>query len=165
MKHILEDMRNLPRYKKCFVCGKENPIGLNVTFKTDEEKVYAFLSFREEYSGYENRVHGGIVSGLLDEAMGWACTIKTKRLYFTVELLVKFKKPVKPNIDITVEAWFTKEKHGICSASGILKDPHGNILALATGKYYPLDPGYQKIILSYLHHEPEDGLAVTERDL
>ena len=158
-------MRNLPRYKKCFVCGKENPIGLNVTFKTDEEKVYTFLLFKEEYAGYENRVHGGIVSGLLDEAMGWACTVKTKRMYFTVELSVKFKKPVKPNTNITVEAWYTEEKHGICTASGALKDKNGDILALAKGKYYPIDPNYQKIILSQLHHEPEDGLPVTYKDL
>jgi len=158
-------MRNLPRYKKCFICGKDNPIGLNVTFKTDEEKVYAFLSFREEYAGYENRIHGGILSGLLDEAMGWACTIKTKSMYFTIELLVKFKKPVKPNTNITVEAWYTGEKHGICTASGFLKDADGNVLVSAKGKYYPIDPNYQKVILKQLHHEPEDGLAVTEKDL
>ncbi len=158
-------MKNLPRYKKCFICGKENPYGLNITFKTDGESVFATVRFKEHHIGFENRVHGGIISAILDEAMGWACTVKTKRMYFTIELTVRFKKAVEPLKEYLVVASHTGKKHGICSAKGELKEKNGKVVASAQGSYYPLTQDYQKRILTQLHHEPEDGLPVEEKDL
>ena len=158
-------LKNLPRYKKCFICGKENPYGLDVVFKTDGESIFADVRFKEHHIGFENRVHGGIITGILDEAMGWACTVKTKRMYFTVELKVRFKRAVEPFKDYLVVAYHTGEKHGICSAKGELKEKNGKVVAYAQGNYYPLTQGYQKRVLAQLHHEPEDGLPVEEKDL
>ncbi len=164
-KKMIKEIRNLPRYKKCFICGKENPYGLHTTFKTDGERVFATVKFKEHHIGFENRVHGGIISGILDEAMGWACTVKTKRMYFTIELKVRFKRAVEPSKDYMVVAFHTGEKHGICSAKGELKEKNGRVLAVAEGSYYPLDIDYQKKVLTQLHHEPEDDLPVEEKDL
>ncbi len=158
-------LKNLPRYKKCFICGKENPYGLDVVFKTDGESIFADVRFKEHHIGFENRVHGGIITGILDEAMGWACTVKTKRMYFTVELKVRFKRAVEPFKDYLVVAYHTGEKHGICSAKGELKEKNGKVVAYAQGSYYPLTQDYQKRVLAQLHHEPEDGLPVEEKDL
>ncbi len=157
-------MKNLPRYENCFVCGRANPLGLDVTFKTDGERVYAFVNFKKEYSGFKDRIHGGVVSGLIDEAMGWACTVKTKRMYFTVELTVKFKRAVEPEKSLIVEAVSVSEKHGICGAKGILKDEMGNVLVRAEGRYFPIDEATEKVIFTMLHHEPDDGLPVSRED-
>lgn len=162
---ILQSMRNLPRYRKCFICGKDNSCGLNVTFKTNEEEVYAFVEFKDQHVGFKDRIHGGVISGLLDEVMGWACTIKTKRMYFTIGLNVKFRKPVRPYENFIAEAIYIGEKHGICTSKGILRDENGNILAEALGKYYPLTYEDQQEILKMLHREPEDNLPITEKDL
>jgi len=158
-------LRTLPRYKKCFICGKENPCGLDVTFKTDGESIFATVRFKGQHIGFENRVHGGIISGILDEAMGWACTIKTKRMYFTIELKVRFKRAVEPSKEYLVVATHTGEKHGICGAKGELKEKNGKVVATALGSYYPLTLEQQKRVLTQLHHEPEDGLSVKEKDL
>ena len=158
-------MRNLPRYKKCFVCGKENPIGLNITFKTDEERVYAAFKPDAKYMGYENTLHGGIAASLLDETMGWSCSIKTKKLYYTVELTVRYKKHIKVNEQLFVEAYMVKNRHLVGFAQAVLKDKEGNILATASGKYLPIDEKEEDRVYSLLHHEPEDEKPVTKDDI
>ncbi len=158
-------MKNLPRYKECFVCGKNNPIGLNITFKTDGKIVFVNLKLKKEYCGFKNRVHGGILSTIIDEAMGWACSVKTKRLYYTIELNIKFKKAALPNEQLIVEAEFIKEKHSICASKGIIKNAKSDILIIASGKYYPIEESEEKSIFAMLHHEPEDNKPVTKEDL
>ncbi|WP_025270641.1 PaaI family thioesterase [Hippea sp. KM1] len=158
-------MRNLPRYKKCFICGKENPIGLNITFKTDNERVYATIKLGSNYIGYQDRIHGGIAASILDEAMGWACSIKTKRLFFTAELKVKYKKPIPPDTSLTVEAEYTTTKHNLHFARGILKNNKGDVLVVSEGKYVSVKPEEEGEILKLLHHEPEDNKPVSLDDI
>ena len=158
-------MRNLPRYKKCFVCGKENPIGLNITFKTDNKKVYTSITLDNRYIGYADRVHGGIAASLLDEIMGWSCSVITKKLYYTAELRVKYKKPIPSNSELFLSAETTSSKHNLCLAEAVLKDKDNNILASASGKYFPIEDSEESEILKMLHHEPEDNLPVTKDDI
>ncbi len=157
-------MKNLPGYKKCIICGKENPIGLNLTFKTDENKVFVSFALNKNYIGFENRIHGGVVAAVLDEAMGWACSVKTKNLYYTIELNIRYKKPVKPNITLNVEAQMFQTKHSVAYAKGVLKDENGNILVLSSGNYYPLCEDSEKETMKLLHHKPEDEIEVTKND-
>ncbi len=158
-------MRNLPRYKKCFVCGKENPIGLNVTFKTDNKKVYASITLDNRYIGYADRIHGGIAASLLDEIMGWSCSVVTKKLYYTAELTVKYKKPIPSNCELFFEAEMAAQKHSLCLAKAELRDAQNNILAQANGKYFPINDESEYEILRMLHHEPEDNSPVTKDDI
>ncbi len=158
-------MRNLPRYKKCFVCGKENPIGLNITFRTDEEKVYASFTPDNRYMGYENILHGGIIASLLDESMGWACSVKTKKMYYTAELNIKYKKHTKTNVKLFAEAVMSKARHTIAYAESILKNQDGEILATAIGKYFSISEREAERVYSLLHHEPENNKPVTKNDI
>jgi uncharacterized protein (TIGR00369 family) len=158
-------MRNLPRYKKCFVCGKENPIGLNITFKTDKDKVYASFKPDDRYIGYKDRVHGGIAASLLDEIMGWSCSVVTKKLYYTAELTIRYKRSIPSDSELFAEAYMSKEQHGMCFASAVLKDNNGNVLVTAKGKYFPLNEEAEKEVLKTLHHEPEDAKPVTKDDI
>ncbi|AEA33189.1 PaaI family thioesterase [Hippea maritima] len=158
-------MRNLPRYKKCFICGKENPTGLNLTFKTDNKKVYAKVKLNTNYIGYQDRIHGGIAASILDEAMGWACSVITKKLFFTAELKVKYKKPIPPNIELSVEAEYTTTKHNIHFAKGTLKDKNGTVLVIGEGKYVSISQKEEEEILKLMHHEPENGNPVTIDDI
>ncbi len=162
---IMFCMKNLPKYKRCFICGKENPIGLNLTFQTDKDKVFVKFTLNEKYIGYKDRIHGGIAASVLDEIMGWACSVKTKRLYYTVELRIRYKMPIKPNIELFAEAYAKEFKKFIGYAKAVLKDDKGNVLALAEGKYFPIDEESEKEIFGMLHHEPEDGKPVTKNDI
>ena len=54
----------------CFACGPKNPIGLHLEFQLADGKFRAHKALASEYQGYSGIVHGGIVTTLLDEAMG-----------------------------------------------------------------------------------------------
>ncbi len=57
-------------YTWCFACGKDNPIGLKMEFTMDAEECVAYFTPRQEHQSYDGRMHGGLISVLLDEIMG-----------------------------------------------------------------------------------------------
>ena len=90
-------LRQLPTRidgNKCFVCGPENPHGLHMTFYTDAEAVYSWIQLPDHFCGWENIVHGGVLATIMDETMGWATLVLTKRFAMTKETRLSFHKPV-----------------------------------------------------------------------
>ena len=76
-------MTDAKEYTWCFACGKANPIGLKLEFeRTEEECSTAFIPKREHQS-YDGRMHGGLISTLLDE----------KCVFASRSLLAKKLKP------------------------------------------------------------------------
>lgn len=78
----------------CFGCSSQNPYGLHMEFFTDKEKVYSFLEVPAHLCGWENIIHGGITSTLLDEIMGWSVIALLKKFPMTKTIQIDFKKPV-----------------------------------------------------------------------
>lgn len=77
-------MQTLPGYRKCFVCGKDNPIGLNITFFKDKDKIRAEFIPESKHQGYKGIVHGGILFSILDEIMGRTAFINKGVMTLTV---------------------------------------------------------------------------------
>jgi len=69
-------MEKQPNSRMCFVCGIENPIGLHLSFYTDDEgRTVARFPVpgqhrtgrpKSEHQGYPGQLHGGIIPTLLD---------------------------------------------------------------------------------------------------
>jgi uncharacterized protein (TIGR00369 family) len=146
-------MRALPRYRACFVCGSENYCGLGGVFRTDGKRVYYDFAPGEHHVGYKNRVHGGIISAALDEAMGWAVYVATGKMFYTWEMRVRFLRPVRPGMSLTVEAEFSKAERAYYTARGKLVDREGAVYARAQGKYVIIPDSEAKEVLSYLEGE------------
>ncbi|MCK9556495.1 MAG: PaaI family thioesterase [Candidatus Cloacimonetes bacterium] len=89
-------------YRNCFVCGKDNPIGLKVDFSYDEMgSAKAVLKLSELYEGYPNVIHGGIISTLMDEVMAKA-VIHSGKLAYTAKLNISYRKALSPDTEITL---------------------------------------------------------------
>jgi uncharacterized protein (TIGR00369 family) len=59
-----------PSHDHCFACGKLHPAGLGLRFTADANgSVSAFWQPSENYQSYPDRLHGGVLSTLLDCAM------------------------------------------------------------------------------------------------
>lgn len=117
----------------CFVCGKENPVGLKAQFKSEEGKSYAELRISKEYQGWSGIIHGGIIAAVLDEA----CVYAGNSLGYntlTAELRVRFKKAIEPEEKILVEAEANLLKSKLIEAWAKIKDSQGNLVAEAQGK-------------------------------
>jgi len=135
-------MRTLPHTHSCFVCGESNPAGLNLRFETDGRVVRARFMPRAEHVGFQQVIHGGIISTLLDEIMVWACAVGTKQFAFCAELNVRFVKPARPGEETFASAELVANRRNkIFEAKGELRNAGGELLAAATGKYLPMKDG------------------------
>jgi len=56
----------------CFGCGPLNPDGLQLKFEPGPEGSVAYYDVPPRFQSWAGMAHGGIVSLMLDEAVGWA---------------------------------------------------------------------------------------------
>ncbi len=64
-------MEKQPSSRFCFLCGRQNPVGLKITWYSDhsQRQVRATVTVPEHFNGYPGVVHGGIVAAILDDAL------------------------------------------------------------------------------------------------
>ena len=88
----------------CFVCGESNPAGVHVRFYQQEDgSVLARFTGCDHHQGYPGRMHGGIITAVMDETMGRAIMTRYGDNIWgvTAELSVRFRKPVPLNVELT----------------------------------------------------------------
>jgi len=98
---VLKKISNLDG-QTCFGCGETNPIGLRMEFLTDGQQVYSFVTVAPTMAGWDQTVHGGIISTILDEIMGWTVIYLLKKIGVTKSITVDFMKPVHVGKPLTV---------------------------------------------------------------
>jgi uncharacterized protein (TIGR00369 family) len=81
----------------CFGCGIANPMGLKLTFSESEEFIHALWQPTDNYQGYPNVLHGGIIASLLDEIGAWCVSVKVGTAGVTSEMKTKYLAPVYMN--------------------------------------------------------------------
>jgi uncharacterized protein (TIGR00369 family) len=157
-------MRKIPRYLECFVCGRENAAGLDVQFFRDGDKVVCDWLPAEKHLGYRDRVHGGVVASILDEALSWAPASEYQRMCFSIELCIKYRRPIPSGEAVRVEAELVDCKPRAAKARGRILNAAGQVCAEATGVFLPLKDGKTEEILPALYIEGEER-KVTLEDL
>lgn len=88
----------------CFSCGDSNPIGLKLEFEYDSstKKSTALFFPHTYYQSYENILHGGIQSTILDAAM--VNNLKKRGISaLTGKLEVYYKEIVNLDTPISIE--------------------------------------------------------------
>ena len=87
-----------PNSRHCFICGRENPVGLHLhIYETAPGEVQATYIAPEHFQGYPGVLHGGIVAAILDEISGRAhmgSDPLDPRFMFTARLEVKYRRNV-----------------------------------------------------------------------
>lgn len=127
-------MKEVVRYKRCFVCGEENACGLKAKFLWDGREVHTTVTASPNHEGYNGIYHGGIVASLLDEVMVKAI-LATGVLSVTAEMTVRFKKPVKIGETITYTGRIVESKGRLYTTESEAVDSEGEVVATATAKY------------------------------
>jgi uncharacterized protein (TIGR00369 family) len=82
------------RGHNCFGCSPTNPSGLQMTFWADETSVTSNVTVPQHLCGWNNLVHGGVLSTILDEIMSWAAIHLLKQVPMTKSISIEFIKPV-----------------------------------------------------------------------
>jgi len=132
------EARFLPNSGWCFICGEENPAGLQTRFYVEDGIVKMPLSVQAHHCGFPNVVHGGIVAAALDETMGWAASRAIKRMCVTGELTVRYLAPVPADRELTVCAEVVRSHRRVVHASAHIIDGDDKVYARSEGRFLPM---------------------------
>ena len=119
----------------------KNKFGLKAFFyETEAKEVVAVFKPTEEHQSYPGRLHGGIVTAILDETIGRAIMIGQNQEVWgiTIEIKTRFKKQIPLNDEIKVFGRITKETKRFFEGTGELVLSNGVIAATAEGRYIKL---------------------------
>ena len=95
----LMEMPKDQKYGMCFACGEENPVGLHLHFFWIPNGVMAFFTPKPEHQSYNGRMHGGLITVLLDEIMGNYLFKKEGVPAYTARIDLRFRTPVQIGSD------------------------------------------------------------------
>jgi len=132
--------------RMCMVCGTQNPFGLRGRFYELEPRdgeppeLLGLFTVREEHQSYPGRLHGGVSSAILDETIGRAIRITRPDDWgVTVELSVRFRKPVPTEGEVRAVGRITKDSRRLFEGTGEILLDDGTVAAEAKGRYVKLD--------------------------
>jgi uncharacterized protein (TIGR00369 family) len=119
----------------CFGCGRNNPIGLKLSFQRDGDGIRAEFTPAAAYQGWPGYVHGGILACLLDEAMSNAA-YGAGVTSITASQEIRFRQPAEVAVPLVVTASVTKHGRMVMEteAKVCLKD--GTVVAESTAKQF-----------------------------
>ena len=120
----------------CFVCGKNNPNGLHLSFEVNKEKQTLKTTFvaSPTYQGWDGIVHGGILSTLLDEAMA-NLVYELGYQAVTASIEIRFKKPAPILEPLLLYGEVTEVSKRLIRAKAHIAQEDGAILATGTSTF------------------------------
>ena len=126
--------------RMCMVCGTENAAGLHARFfELDSGELAGVFTPRDEHQGYPGRLHGGLASTILDETIGRAINIHDPEAWgVTVELTVRYRRPVPTDGPVKAIARITKDSGRIFEGTGEIVLADGAVAVEAKGRYLRL---------------------------
>ena len=144
----------LPHSSGCFLCGEENRSGVRARFFVEGNDIVGRVTLPRHLNGYKNVAHGGVVSALLDETMGWSPTVfgSTRAMYVTGELTVKFLFPVPVGEEIEVRSRLVEDAGRLAYCEGEIRCG-GKVCARAKGKFVPMSPEGTAEVIPYLRFD------------
>jgi uncharacterized protein (TIGR00369 family) len=124
----------------CMVCGAENDSSLKARFyELENDELLGVFTPLNEHQSYPGRLHGGIASAMLDETIGRAInTIHPEAWGVTVELTVRFRRPVPIDADVRAIARITRDSRKLFEGTGEIVLEDGTVAVEASGKYMKL---------------------------
>ena len=122
----------------CFVCGKNNPIGLKLAFRREGEVVRTKFTPSKLYQGWGDIVHGGIINCMLDEALSYA-TILKGIFCLTAKMESRLRQPAKIGEPLIITGSITKFTKRLVEAEANVSLEDGTLIAEAKGTMFVIN--------------------------
>lgn len=123
----------------CFACGGENPIGMHLHIELGEGSAATRWVGGEDYVGWSDKLHGGIIATLLDEVMAWAPS-SFDSWAVTAEMTVRYRSPALPGEELQAEGRVVERRRRIYEVEGIVRGADGRVVAEGKGRYLGATP-------------------------
>jgi acyl-coenzyme A thioesterase PaaI-like protein len=123
----------------CFVCGPDNPAGLQVKFRLEGDVCRAEFTPATEHCGYSGVTHGGILFSLLDDVMANWLYLQGERAY-TARCELRFREPAPTGEKLLFEGELVKRKGRTAIMRGKASlATNGNVVAEASATFMVAD--------------------------
>ena len=114
----------------CFGCGKKNPIGLKLKFQWDGKAAKGEFTPSEFHQGWKDVIHGGILTAVLDEAMGYATYFENIPCV-TAIMQIRLRRPALIGQPLIITASVTKRARRLAETEAKLTLADGTVVAEA----------------------------------
>jgi acyl-coenzyme A thioesterase PaaI-like protein len=119
----------------CFGCGPQNPIGLGLTFHWNGEVYTSLWTPQQEHQGWADRVHGGLLALVLDEALSRAALEKHGLHWVMAELTTRLHAPAAIGEALSVTAQIVSARPRLIVCTGEARTETGSqLIASGTAK-------------------------------
>lgn len=118
-----------PNSELCFVCGRNNPVGLYMRFYDNgRDEVVSDYTVPARYQSYPGVVHGGVLAAMLDEVVARVSMIGDPHHFMmSVKLEVRYRQPVPVEIPIRVVGRIVRLRGRLGRAEGRILLPDGAV--------------------------------------
>ncbi len=124
------------RYDNCFVCGKDNPVGLKMNFDYIDDCALATFRLLSHFEGYDDIIHGGIVAAILDESMA-KIILHNNIKAVTGSIEISYKRPLRPEREYRVSGKIIRIRKRIIETEAEISDEK-HIYARAKARFFSL---------------------------
>ena len=122
----------------CFGCGKNNPIGLKLSFNWDGKTAKAEFVPGELHQGWPGVVHGGIIISMLDEAMSYATHFMG--IYcVTARMEIRLKRPALTEQPLVVTSQVTRNTRKLLETRAQVSSNDGILIAEAKATHFVVE--------------------------
>lgn len=118
----------------CFGCGKDNPAGLHLHMEYTDDWCMAVFVPQRQHESYGGRMHGGLITTLLDEVMGNQVLHVLGKPAYTAKLEIRFRRAVLIGRPVTAVGKMVSQRGRLVVTEGRVTDADGEIIAEATAK-------------------------------
>ncbi|MDQ2935271.1 MAG: PaaI family thioesterase [Chloroflexota bacterium] len=123
----------------CFACGASNPIGMRLHIELSDGAARTEWVVGDDYVGWSDKLHGGIIATLLDEVMAWAPS-SFDSWAVTAEMSVRYRASASPGERLTASARVARRRRRIYEVVGEVRGPDGRLIAEGRGRYLGATP-------------------------
>jgi len=122
-------------YSMCFGCGQDNPIGLKLNFKWDGKTARTEFTPGKLYQGWSGLLHGGIITCILDEAMGYAAIFEGMNCV-TAKMQVKLIRPALIDEPLIITSSITRNTRRLVETKANISLKDGTPVAEGTATQF-----------------------------
>lgn len=123
----------------CFACGASNPIGMKLHIELSDGAARTEWVVGDDYVGWSDKLHGGIIATLLDEVMAWAPS-SFDSWAVTAEMSVRYRASASPGERLTASGRVARRRRRIYDVVGEVRGPDGRLIAEGSGRYLGATP-------------------------
>jgi uncharacterized protein (TIGR00369 family) len=123
----------------CFACGETNPIGMGLHIELGEGTARTEWLVGDDYVGWSDKAHGGIIATLLDEVMAWAPS-SFDSWAVTAELSIRYRSPAAPGETLRASGRVAQRRRRIYDVVGEVRGADDRLVATGRGRYLGASP-------------------------